>query len=785
MSIQIKLSVHQLVDFLLRKGDIDTRVYSSTTMQEGTRIHAMYQARQGSDYISEYPLRQTITINEYEFILEGRADGIIKKGNDYTIDEIKSTVASLDEFKKDQHEWHLGQAKCYAYMFMKEQKLPTIGVRMTYIRQGKKDEKSIDNYRFSAEEIESYIKELLARYIDFYEVIVRHEKERNASIKDLPFPFKSYRTGQKQLAKYSYSIAKNGGRLFVEAPTGIGKTVSTIYPFIKTLQQNKDCKIFYLTAKNSGKEAAYSTIKILKEHGLILKNIVISAKDKICFSKGKGCNPEECPYAKGYYHKIQNIIRESLLIHSDFNYDSITQIAMENEVCPFELELDLSLYCDAIICDYNYMFDPLVYMKRYFDSDSSAYLALIDEAHNLIDRSQEMYSARISSKKFDLARKSVKKLEHKKVNSAIRRVTKVFSIMRKEFSSGETVIDFFDDATYRALSAFSLAVQDLSKNDNKLMTPELLDFYLDVNKFIKISEFFSEKYVAYVRVSSGKKKDVLLSLYCLDASKFLKRRLDAIKGSVLFSATFSPSEYYISLLGGDVQKDPYLLLGTPFKREQLLFLVAPKVSTKYTQREQSYEEIANYIVEFVSHKTGNYMIYAPSYEYQERLLPLLEQKCSHKILLQRKDMTDQEKESFVVQFVKDPQETTIGFAIIGGSFAEGIDLVEDRLIGAVIIGVGLPKINFDSDQIAKYYNSLSLSGKDYAYTYPGMNKVMQAVGRVIRSEKDNGAVLLIDERYAQSHYRDLFRHEWSDYRIVLNTEEIGEELKSFFKTKQK
>lgn len=783
MSIQIKLSVHQLVDFLLRKGDIDTRVYSSTTMQEGTRIHAMYQARQGSDYISEYPLRQTIVLNEYEFILEGRADGIIKNGDDYTIDEIKSTVAPLEEFKKDQLDWHLGQAKCYAYMFMKEQNLATIGVRMTYIRQGKNDEKLIDNYRFSAEEIETYIKELLSRYIDFYEIIVRHEKERNASIESLPFPFKSYRKGQKQLAKYSYSIAKNGGRLFVEAPTGIGKTVSTIYPFIKTLEDNKDCKIFYLTAKNSGKEAAYSTIKILKSSGLVLKNIVISAKDKICFSKGKGCNPEECPFAKGYYHKIQNIIRESLLAHSDFDYETITKIAMDNEVCPFELELDLSLYCDAIICDYNYMFDPLVYMKRYFDADSSAHLALIDEAHNLIDRSQEMYSARIFSKKFDLARKSVKKLEHKKVNSAIRRMTKTFSTIKKEFESGETLIDYFDDATFKALNAFSLAVQDLSKNDNKSMTPELLDFYLDVNKFLKISEFFSEKYIAYVRVSSGKKKDVTLNLYCLDASKFLKRRLDAIKGSVLFSATLSPSEYYISLLGGDAQKDPYLLLETPFKKEQLLFLVAPKVSTKYTKREQSYEEIASYIAEFVSHKKGNYMIYAPSYEYQERLLPLLEQKCDYKIIVQRKDMTDQEKESFVAQFVKDPQETTIGFAIIGGSFAEGIDLVEDRLIGATIIGVGLPRINFESDQIAGYFNSISLSGKDYAYTYPGMNKVMQAVGRVIRSEKDSGAVLLIDERYAQSHYRDLFRHEWNDYRVVLNAEEIGEELKSFFKTK--
>ena len=780
MSIEIKLSVHQLVDFLLRKGDIDTRVFFTTAMIEGSRIHASYQAKQGNEYISEYPLREKIIIGEYEFTLEGRADGIIKSGDYYIVDEIKSTVAPLVEFRKEQIDWHLGQAKCYAYMFAKEQHLERIGIRLTYIKQGVKDEKLLDSYDFDFKELETYVKNLLVQYIDFYQIIVRKESRRNETIKNLSFPFEKYRKGQRELAKYAYAVAKNKGKLFVEAPTGIGKTVSTIYPFIKALENNKDGKIFYLTAKNSGKEAAYQTIQILKSQGLSLHEIIIIAKDKICFSKGKGCNPDECPFAKGYYNKIQNVIRNSLLEYHNFNLETLTKIARENEICPFELELDLSLFCDVIICDYNYMFDPLVYMKRYFDADASQHLALIDEAHNLIDRSRDMYSAALFDKKFKEAKKSLKGLEHKKVNSALRRVNKMFLELKKQYPPQETIVEYLDEKIFRTLNAFTIAVQDLNKNENKLMTPELLDFFLDVNKFLKIAELYSDKYISYLKLTKGKKPQISLHLSCLDASKFLARRLDQVKGSVLFSATLSPIDYYINLLGGDLNKDAYLILKSPFKNEQLLLLVAPKVSTKYLKRAESYEEIARYIKTFVSHKVGNYMIYAPSYEYQEKIYPFLSEDKNYQLILQRKEMDDEEKENFIKQFVPNPKKTTIGFAIIGGSFAEGIDLVEDRLIGAVIIGVGLPKINFESDQIAKHFNERGLPGKDYAYTYPGMNKVMQAVGRVIRGEKDHGAVLLVDERYMQSQYQDLFKKEWSDYRVVFNDDELEDELQTFF-----
>jgi DNA excision repair protein ERCC-2 len=783
MPIKIKLSVHQLVDFLLRKGDIDTRIYSSNTMQEGSRIHAFYQSKQGINYLSEYLLKTNIVYKDYEFELEGRADGIIQNGNSFSVDEIKSSIAPLVDFRKEQIDWHLGQAKCYAYMFMKERNLENIGVKLTYISQINTKDKLIETYHFDFKEIESYIFSLLDEYISFYQIISRKEKTRNETIEKLPFPFQTYRKGQRELAKYSYSIAKNGGKLFVEAPTGIGKTISTLYPFIKTLDQNRDGKIFYLTAKASGKEAAHNAIEILKGKGLSIFDIVIYAKDKICFSKGKACNPEECPFAKGYYNKIQKIIKDSLLNYSDFTYDRIVDIAMKNEVCPFELELDLSLFSDVIICDYNYMFDPLVYMKRYFDADTSHFLALIDEAHNLVDRSKDMYSASLSTATFFEAKKSIKKLEHKKIKSAFRKLNKIFSEVKKTFPNKETLVDFFDDNFFRILSNTSLAIQDISKNDSKSMNKELLDLLLEINKFIKISDFYSDKFISYIDIEGNRKKTVTFNIKCLDASTFLAKRLNQIKGSILFSASLSPLEYYIKLLGGSIEKDASLTLKSPFEKNKLLFLIDPKISIKYSKRSDSYEEVAKSIKAFISQKIGNYLVYVPSYEYQENLLKILDLDSRIKLLVQSKEMDEQEKQEFISEFTNNPVITTLGIAILGGSFAEGIDLVQDRLIGAVIIGVGLPKINFVSDQIAKHYDGLGYNGKDYAYIYPGMNKVMQAIGRVIRSEKDEGAVLLIDERYTLNQYQDLFKKEWDNYKIVLSYSDINEEVKKFFKKK--
>lgn len=774
----IVLSVHQLVDFLLRSGDIDNRVFNRSSMQEGTLLHALYQSKQGSNYLSEIPLSYTFSISDIAIKLEGRADGIIKNKDEYIVDEIKTTVDDLSHFKNENIEWHLGQAKCYAYMFAKENNLDHIGVRLTYIRQGDIKDKLIDNYSFDISVLEDYIYDLLDQYIDFYKILENIRKERDASLANMEFPFKKYRKGQKELAKYVYAISKNGGRLFVEAPTGIGKTMSTLYPYLKSMEDDEKAKIFYLTAKTSGKENAHKAYTILHDQGLKAKSILITAKDKICLSKGSSCNPDDCPYAKGYYNKISNIIRHTILSYDDIDYSLIMKIAKENEVCPFELELDLSLFVDLIICDYNYLYDPVSYMKRYFDEDSSSYLALVDEAHNLIDRSKEMYSADISYKEFLEAKKSIRKIKNPKLKTIFAKMKKMFDGINEKYTEEYNIIGNIDEADYKIINAFQEKIKEISKSDNKDINKETLNFYLSVLRFLKIYELVDEHYLIYIYHDLNETK---IRLYCIDASYFLNSVSKRIKSMVYFSATLSPIDYYINTLGGDKDNDPRLLLESPFNPDNLSILIAPKISIKYKNRDSSISEVNKFIDTFIKGKVGNYLIYLPSYEYLNKLKKIQTQDENINYFYQEKEMSELDKESFLSNFVSNPKSSNVGFAIIGGAFSEGIDLVSDRLIGVIIVGIGLPKINFESDQMLEYYNNHELNGYSYAYLYPGMNKVMQAIGRVIRSEDDKGMVLLIDERYSLNQYRKLFKSEWKNYQIVLNEEDLTNAIKKFYK----
>ena len=776
MEKYLTLSVHQLVDFLLRTGDIDNRVFNRSSMTEGSRLHSVYQSKQSSNYLAEFPLKMSFNVDEVNIVLEGRADGIIKRSEtEYVIDEIKTTVEDLKVFHDDNLEWHLGQAKCYADMFAKQTNLEYIGIKLTYIRQGKEKEQLVDSYVFNILELEQFVVKLLNEYLSFYNIIFNKISKRNESIEALKFPFSKFRQGQRDLAKYTYAMAKKRGRLFAEAPTGIGKTISTLFPFIKALKDDDNSKIFYLTAKTSGRESAHQAVKLLKDNGLSLSDIIITAKDKICFCKGQACNPEECPYAKGYYNKIQTVLRYAILNYDDFDLQTITQLAYENQICPFEFELDLSLFMDIIICDYNYLFDPISYMKRYFDEDTSSFLVLVDEAHNLVDRSRDMYSASLSYKQFLEARKSVCHSKLHQLKLAMSKMNKMFKEYLVNPKDGNYILDEFYEYTYKTISSFITSMQDINKNENKEMSKELLEFYLEVNRFSKILEFYNDHFICYYEIHDD---DLILHVSCLDASSFLYSSLRRLRGSVLFSATLSPIEYYVDMLGGK-KEDAQLILPSPFPVDNLKIIIAPKVSIRYKNRDASYQQVADYIKAFVKNKVGNYFIFLPSYEYLTNLMPYIDMEDVD-VYEQDRGMSDEDKETFLTNFKPHPERTTLGFVIVGGAFGEGIDLVSDRLIGAVIVGIGMPKINFVSDQIMKYYDSKEQSGYNYAYLNPGMNNVMQALGRVIRSETDRGAVLLIDERYLTNDYRDLFKSEWRKYEVAFSPKEVSDILQDFF-----
>ena len=772
----LTLSVHQLVDFLLRTGDIDNRIYNSATMQEGTLIHAFYQSRQGNNYISEYNLLEEFKVDDFRVVLEGRADGIIDLGSTAIIDEIKSTVVPLEEYFESQREWHLGQAKCYALMYAHEKNYSAVSIRLTYIHQVDKSQ-LIKTFDYLTSELEEEVGKLLKEYVEFFKILFDRKVKRNESAKDIQFPYGKFREGQKELAKYSYGIAQNGGILFAEAPTGIGKTISTLFPCVKSFANTENEKIFYLTAKNSGKEMAFNTANLLIENGLEASAIEILAKDKVCFCPGKACNPDECPFAKGYYTKIRDVVKDTIKNSKSLSTQDILEIARHNALCPFELSLDLSLYMDIIICDYNYFFDPIVYLKRFFDSDASNMIVLVDEAHNLVERGRDMYSASFDSYRFKQVKRSLKHFDYKKYKTAQTRMSKFFNSF-EDFPEGNTPIELFTQTILNAISNYLVACADVNKNHHSVVSDEFTEFYLDVNKFIKLLDFYDETFQLYV---TKKDDDVKIQLFCIDPSEHLKRTMDQVKGKIFFSATLSPAEYYMDVIGRDTA-NPLLTLPSPFDKNNMKVLVAPKISVRYKNRQETVSVVADYIKEFVSHKVGNYFIYVPSYEYLEMLVSYL-QSDDFELIVQERDMSEEEKEQFLSCFVDKPEKTMLGVAVLGGAFSEGIDLVGERVIGVAIVGVGIPQICFERDLIRNYFENKANKGYEYAYASPGINKVMQALGRVIRSETDRGVALLIDDRYLTKQYNDIFRGIYSDYEVVTSKEDIKEQVENFWSNK--
>ena len=772
----LSLNVHQLVDFLLREGDIDDRVYNQETMNAGSRLHSFYQSKQGSDYLSEVFLSSRIEVDEGVITLSGRADGIIAGKGYPIIDEIKTTIAPVKEFAASQEAWHLGQAACYAYMYLNMQGGEKAGIRLTYFHQINTEDKLIRDFEYTFGELEEMVKGYCRDYLRFLSVTYAHIAHRDETARAVKFPYKGFRPGQREMAKYVYGIANGGGTFFVEAPTGIGKTMSTLYPAAKAFKEKRVDKIFYLTAKNTGVQSAFAAAGDLIDAGLELWDVTLLAKEKICFCPGHQCNPDDCPFARGYFSKVRKAISIALSSGSRFSPEYIRSLAEAVELCPFEFQLDLSNHCDLVIADYNYFFDPIVHLERYFDEtvDSSTYLALIDEAHNVLERGRDMYSSALTLSLVKDAKKSLKGDSFKTIRKALTRIGDVLEGLVAE--EGIHDLPSPPKELLEAIESLKGTTQRQSKKNVVPSTPEYRDFSREANRFLRIAEeHFDGGYRVYaVRGRS----DILIRMLCVDPSAKLRASTEKIKGAVFFSATLSPIEYYMDATLG--RKDlPYLLLSSPFPKGNLSIMFAPKVSVRYKDRSKSYSEVASYLKAFVSGKVGNYFFFFPSYEYMENILPLLDLPEAE-VFMQMRSMSTAEREEFLERFSPNPDHTRVGLLILGGAFSEGIDLVDDRLIGVAVVGVGLPQIGKENDLIRDYHNARGGMGFDYAYKDPGMNKVLQAVGRLIRSETDVGAVLLIDDRYMQEEYRALFTRIYRDYEVVLSPDDVKENIRRFF-----
>ena len=570
-------------------------------------------------------------------------------------------------------------------------------------------------------------------------------------------------------------MASDGGLFFFEAPTGTGKTMSTLFPSVKTFKDNINDKIFYLSAKNQGKQVAHDAMKILTRHGLDAYSIVLSSREQMCQCTKQKCNPDDCPFAKGYYDKINTVIELILKNEKCINRDIILNYSLLYGICPFECQLDVSSYCDIIICDYNYVFDPLVYLKRFFDDYKKPYFALIDEAHNLAERTKSMYTIALETDKLIALKTSFKHYRTITLKKAINRLLLDIDNINDKNNQYNMLNQDYPLKFYNDLELLFSSMQDILKDHNEYVNDEFDEVFKMVIRFIKIHDYIDENFVFYIENNYG---NSLCYIRLVDPSKIIKNTLKKIRGSVIFSATLTPIDYYINTLGGN-EDTPYLRLNSPFEQKNLCLLVRNDISTTYKDREKSYSYIAESIKAVIRAKIGNYLVFFSSYQYLNNVLEYYQIE-DEKVIIQDKDMNINQREEFLANFKDNPTSTTIGFAVLGGVFSEGIDLIHDRLIGAIIVGVGLPQVSFERDLIKNHYDNLGISGFDYAYTNPGKNKVMQAAGRVIRSELDKGVVLLIDQRFTYMKYKDMFKTEWSHYKIVRSSNDITSILNDFW-----
>ena len=711
--------------------------------------------------------------------VRGRIDGLYANEDPVVIEEIKTTTLSLELVSEEHNHLHWAQAQCYAYMYANQRQLSEVSIQLTYYHLDTQKEKTFKRH-FTLAELETFFCDLIDRYLGWFRKVQAWLARRDQSIQQLAFPYADYRPGQRDMAVAVYKAIRANDRLYVQSPTGVGKTIASLFPAIKALGQGLAAKIFYLTAKTSGRLVAEKTLDDMRQAGLHLRSVTLTAKEKICFCPPVNCDPEICVFARGYFDKVKAALEE-IDQYQAFTRPVIEAIAQKYQICPFEFSLDIALWVDCIICDYNYAFDPRVYLHRFFDFPSEPYIFLVDEAHNLPDRAREMYSAELN-KATVLHLQRLLKPHLPRLAKKLSAINRILLERRKALQAEgtEALVEHEPPEKFlKAIRHFSQKAEDwLVLNQVTEFRQELLEFYFLCSNYLRTAEYFGAFYVSYFERQG--QANLKARLFCLDPAPLLATSLERSRSTIFFSATLLPLDYFMTLLTGAADY-PRRIFHSPFPLENVSLLVHNGISTKYAQRADSYAAIASAIESICSAHVGNYLVFFPSYAYLAAVLEQLKERLPEsQLLVQDRGMTEAAREAFLAQFSAGNQQTLIGLAVMGGIFGEGIDLVGDRLIGAVVVGVGVPQVCLERDLIKDYFDSQNVSGFAYAYQYPGFNRVLQATGRVIRTEVDRGVIVLIDERFTQARYRDLFPTHWQGFQIVRNTGEIKGKLSRFW-----
>lgn len=776
----IRISVRSLVEFILREGDIDNRVSGSMekdAMLLGGKIHRKIQSRMGTNYTAEVPLKIQMPCDGFVLQIEGRADGVLKDDGKVLIDEIKGILRSLEHLEAPVPV-HLAQAKCYAYIYAVQNSLKCIDVQMTYCQMETEEIRRFCQ-EFEFQELQTWFQDLVTQYEKWAKFEIEWRNVRNDSIRQIEFPF-PYREGQRDLVVSVYRTILRKKKLFIQAPTGVGKTMATVFPAVRAMGEGLGEKIFYLTAKTIMRTVAEQAFSLLKEKGLLYKTITLTAKEKICFCEEAECNPDACPYAKGHFDRVNDAVFDLITHSGDWSREVLEEQAKKYMVCPFEMSLDVSNWADAVICDYNYAFDPQAHIKRFFsESGKEEYLFLIDEAHNLVERGREMYSASLYKEDLLEVRKLVK-AEDPKLAKGLSECNQQFLELKRECEHYQ-ILKSVSHIALKLMNVLSKLEDYLEECKDAEKKKRVLDFYFAVRSFLNIHDIMDENYVIFSEMMEDGRFQI--KLFCVNPAANLQNYLEQGSSTIFFSATLLPVHYYKKLLS--VEKDDYAVYAhSSFPQENKFLFIGTDVSTRYTRRgESTYQRFARYIAVMAEQKKGNYMAFFPSYRFLEEVHTCFLECVDHEVdsICQVSYMDEEQREEFLEEFEREREKSLVAFCVMGGIFSEGIDLTEDKLIGAVIAGTGLPQVCTEREILKQYFNAADMDGFDYAYLYPGMNKVLQSAGRVIRTESDRGVILLLDDRFREMRYREVFPREWQQYQLG-SVKNLEQEIRTFWES---
>jgi len=772
----IKKTAKEIVQFIHSGGDLTSEYSSNKRALEGIEAHKFLQDQYGEEDKKELPVETLFDYKDYSFYITGRMDGLLKEGTKLIIEEIKSTKTDLSLIDIHSRPEHLMQAKMYAYMYCLKEELRSITVRLTYITVDEHKVKSF-NKRFNLTQLTRFFESTLEEYTKWLELYDQHQRDKITSIEGLNFPFDEYREGQYTFMGAVYQTLMSKDILYSIAPTGIGKTIASLYSSLKTIKDETE-KIFYLTAKNAGKKIAVDTINLLKDKGLVCKTVVINSKEAMCQMDTVDCDPDICPYAKGYYDRLKEALND-IFIHQDvYDMKLIKDYGEYHKICPHEFSLSISNFSDLVICDYNYVFDPRTHLIRYFEEEYYSPKLLIDEAHNMVDRSRNMYSSSLQRETLIELKKATSKIKPSP-RSSIKKLIDYIDEFVENNEIKKARFYYQEEMDYEFLKYVDRIVnkidQILSENKKFDTRKKVLECYFELLQFTRISEYYNEDYKYVVEEVNG---DIRITELCLDASKYI---LDVIErrasGTIFFSATLDPLDYYVQLITNKEGKS--IRIPSPFKQKNLGLFVEGTTSTRYKDRDRSVERILDTIYGMLETKVGNYIVFFPSYKYMSMVLEEFD-LTEYETFVQERNMSQRQRSKMLEEFSKKAEASKIGFFVLGGSFSEGIDYVGDMLNGVLVIGVAMPQFNQYNELLRSHFDEKFDSGFDYAYTYPGMNKVVQAVGRVIRTEEETGIAILFDDRYLHRKYLSLYPKQWSHYKRIGHKDFVQTALENFW-----